>query len=72
MSQTLPTELDTLIARGLLLPGDEDDRWQFLLELAEHTTRGEVTHAQAAALSDMLGLGHADLEAAIDRAQAFN
>jgi hypothetical protein len=56
MSQTLPTELDTLVYRGLLLPAEEDDPLEFLRELAECTARGEVTEAQAAALCDMLGV----------------
>lgn len=70
MSQTLPTELDTFVYRGLLLPGDEDDPLVFLQELAESTVRGEVSDAQALALCNMVGLGPGDHAAAVARARA--
>lgn len=69
MSQSLPTELDTLIYRGLLLPGAEDDPRAFAGELAEYAARGEITLQQAAALCDIVGLGSADLAVAYERAR---
>lgn len=72
MSQTLPTELDALLFRGQLVRGGEWEAWDFLLELAEFTVRGEVSPAQAAALCDMLGLSHEEHAAAILRARAIN
>lgn len=70
--QSLPTELDSLVARGLMLPGDDDDPWEFLLELAECTVRGEVTEAQAVVLCGLMGLTHADHAAAVARARGVN
>jgi hypothetical protein len=72
MSLNLPRELDTLIFRGLLLPGDDEDSWLFLLDLAESTVRGEVSPEQARALCDMLGLSHGDHAAAVERARRVN
>ncbi len=72
MSQTLPTELDALIYRGLMLPADDDDPWVFLLELAKCTVRREVTDAQAHALCEMVGLSPADHAAAVERVRVFN
>lgn len=72
MSQSLPTELDALIFRGCCLRGQETEAWQFLLELAEYTVRGEVTEAQAAALCDMLGLSQDEHAIAVERARGVN
>jgi hypothetical protein len=72
MSQTLPTELDALLFRGELVRGGDYEQWQFMLELAEYTVRGDVSPAQASALCDMLGLSHDEHEAAVRRAQAIN
>lgn len=72
MSQTLPAELDALFYQGTLVRGGEREAWEFLLELAEYTVRGEVSYAQAAALCDMLGISHDEHDAAIRRAATIN
>lgn len=72
MSQSLSAPLDSLLFKGQLAAVGDVNRWQFLLELAEYTVRGEVSESQAAALCDMLGLGAADHAAAVERARGVN
>lgn len=69
MSQSLPVALDRLVYEGQCRRGELGEVWEYLLEVAEYNVLGVISDEQGIALCDMLGLGRADFEAAVDRAR---